>query len=739
MKRLVFACLIAFALCAVTAEAADVTVGHSGWNWGNPQPQGNTLRAVEFAGARGFAAGEFGTLLRTDDRGRSWTGIPTGTTSALSQIAIPDENTVVVGSGCVLRRSDDGGATFKAFSFSASSGCENGIASLSFPSAQTGYLLLANGSLLRTDDGGASFTERGPVPATAATAPSGTPDTPTGLLFTDANTGFAVVRGSSGGSVYRTTDGGATWFQRTTSQQGLNGIYFPDPSIGYAVGSANTVLKTTDGGETWNPKTVPDSIPSSELTSIRCATTSNCLIATGSGERVLRTGNGGNGANGFTSFSPVAQKIYAISFSSASNAVAVGENGTTVLSTNADSGTPSFVPVADPPLPGPFSRLRSGAGSLVLATGEDGKLARSTDGGRHWGTVQVPTSENLSDAWFVDPDTGFVLDAAGQVQRTVDGGDGWSELATGTTAPANALYAVDANVVLLFGPKGVRRATSATDPRFDPVDSKAANGVELTDYDRTIGRPVFAYGRSALLYSGNQGASWKALRSPVKKPHYRRVDFVTGRLGYVLLESGRLFRTTNQGREWTELLGTGTTRAYDLSFADGPNGFVSVDRFGGSGRSGWVLRTDDSGATWHPQLIGPDPLAGGGLVAPDHSTAFALGDGSSLFYTNSVGDQATVSSTLTLVPGRSAVTRSRSVRIAGKMTPPAEGAVVTVSARNPATRKWTVIASPTVSSDGTFTVSHKVRHTTQFVAQWPGTAALTGDGSPVVSVVKRKR
>jgi photosystem II stability/assembly factor-like uncharacterized protein len=737
MKRLSLACLLALVLSAATAGAADVTVGHSGWNWGNPQPQGNTLRAVEFSGARGFAAGEFGTLLRTDDRGRNWTGVPTGTTATLTQIAIPDENTVVVGAGCVLRRSDDGGATFKAFSFSASSGCDNGIASLSFPSAPTGYLLLANGAVLRTEDGGASFSDRGAVPGTAATAPSGTPDTPTDVLFTDANTGFAVVRGSAGGAVYRTTDGGATWFQRATNPQGLNGLQFPDASIGYAVGSANTVLKTTDGGETWNPRNVPDTIPASELTSIRCATTSSCLIATASGERVLRTSNGGNF---FTAFSPAAQKIFAVAFSNASNAVAVGENGTTVLSTNIDTGNPSFVPVADQPLSGPFSRLRSGSGSLVLAPGEGGKLGRSTDGGRHWGTVQVPTSENLRDAWFVDPNVGFALDAGGQVQRTLDGGDGWSELATGTTARPNALYAPDASTVMLFGPKGVRRATSGTDPRFDPVDSKAASSATLTDYDRTAGLALFAYGRAKLIVSSDHGASWRVVKGPVKKPHYRRVDFLTGKLGYALLESGRLFWTRNGGKRWSEMLGIGTARGYDLSFGDASNGYMSLDRFGtGGGTAAWVLRTSDGGSTWRPQLVGPDPFAAGGLVAPDAATAFALGDGSSLFYTSSGGDRANVQSTLTLTPGRATITRPRSVRLAGKLTPPAEGAVVTVSARNPATHRWTVIATPTVSAKGTFTVSHKVRHTTQYVAQWPGSAALAGDGSPMVGVVKRKR
>src|SRR6476659_2378060 len=99
MKRLtpVVAALALAVFASVTAQAADVTVGHSGWNWGNPQPQGNTLRAVEFQGSLGFAAGDFGTLLRTDDGGATWTGVRTGTTASLTSISIADEDTVLVG------------------------------------------------------------------------------------------------------------------------------------------------------------------------------------------------------------------------------------------------------------------------------------------------------------------------------------------------------------------------------------------------------------------------------------------------------------------------------------------------------------------------------------------------------------------------------------------------------------------------------------------------------------------
>jgi len=52
------AALAACALAALPAAAqANVQVGSSGWLWGNPLPQGNTLRAMAFAGTTGYAVG----------------------------------------------------------------------------------------------------------------------------------------------------------------------------------------------------------------------------------------------------------------------------------------------------------------------------------------------------------------------------------------------------------------------------------------------------------------------------------------------------------------------------------------------------------------------------------------------------------------------------------------------------------------------------------------------------------
>lgn len=134
MKRLRLAGTLACAaglLAALPAFApASVQVGSSGWQWGNPLPQGNTVRAMSFAGTTGYAAGDFGTLLRTTDGGSTWSGLLSGTFTDLTTVQAIDGDSLFAGGGCVARRSDDGGATFRRVAFTpAESSCRQPLAS----------------------------------------------------------------------------------------------------------------------------------------------------------------------------------------------------------------------------------------------------------------------------------------------------------------------------------------------------------------------------------------------------------------------------------------------------------------------------------------------------------------------------------------------------------------------------------------------------------------------------------
>ena len=58
------------------------------------------------------------------------------------------------------------------------------------------------------------------------------------------------------GTILRTTDGGATWTLQTSgTTNALNAVSFVDAKTGTAVGVRGTIVRTTDGGATWTPQT----------------------------------------------------------------------------------------------------------------------------------------------------------------------------------------------------------------------------------------------------------------------------------------------------------------------------------------------------------------------------------------------------------------------------------------------------------------------------------------------------
>src|SRR3954451_1325894 len=245
-RRSALLAALAFAAFPAAAHAAPVpvAVAHAGWTWGNPLPQGDSLSALALQGNRGYAVGEFGTMLRTDDGGATWTGVPTGLTEDLTEVQMISADSVVIAGGCPVRRSDDGGKTFRRLPWTASDArCTAGVAGLAFPSATVGYLLLGNGNLLRSSDSGKTWSRRTAVPGTPATS-GASRIAPSDLEFTSINTGFASTTGSGG---FYTTDGGRTWTPVLQLPFSMRVIIFPTASVGYAVGAAPVALKTTDG------------------------------------------------------------------------------------------------------------------------------------------------------------------------------------------------------------------------------------------------------------------------------------------------------------------------------------------------------------------------------------------------------------------------------------------------------------------------------------------------------------
>src|SRR5438034_7511592 len=118
----------------------------------------------------------------------------------------------------------------------------NNLRGASFVDANTGTVVGEYGTIVRTTDGGNSWTIQ----------VSGTTQNLWAVSFKDSNKGTAV---GEGGTILGTTDGGANWVPQTsgTTLQ-LRGVSLSDANNGTAVGEGGTILRTTDGGNSWLPQ-----------------------------------------------------------------------------------------------------------------------------------------------------------------------------------------------------------------------------------------------------------------------------------------------------------------------------------------------------------------------------------------------------------------------------------------------------------------------------------------------------
>jgi photosystem II stability/assembly factor-like uncharacterized protein len=702
------AVLAAAACIAVPAAQAAVGAGHSGWMWADPLPQGHTIRALALRGSLGYAAGDFGTALRTDDGGTTWTALATGVARDLSHVAIADENSVVVAGGCSVRRSDDAGVTFARLPWTASdTRCAAPVAALAFPSEQRGYLVLADGTVERTTDGGSSWN--------ASDLPSvgGAGGTPTDVSFTSDEEGVVTM---STGAIYRTADGGTSWVLAHVAPHGLFGVDFAGKLTGLAVGEGSSVVETFDGGATWIDRGGDGAVT---LTSVSCANALVCLATTDTGDRLLRTTDGG------ARFDPIPSTgdVLAASFGEGSRAVAAGRFGQIIVS---DDGGARWTPIGSR-LGGSFTRLRATSRSLAFAAGLDGTIARTTDAGHTWQPVHVSSSQDITDVSFVDPDFGYALDLTGKLLRTDDGGTSWRIVKTGFSASPQAVLALGDGSVLLIGPHGILRSARRGAP-FHRIRSQAARRAKIFEIDRA-GRALVAYGSRRVAISLNRGRSWKSVRRP-PRALVAAVDFVTRRTGFMLEQNGRLWRTRNRGRTWHDLAAIGTDDAIGLAFSSRSNGYLVLSRFGDDAR-GYLLRTTDGGRTWRPQLITSSPIDADGIAATG-ATDLALSTDGSLFFTTSGGDEGAPSSVKITTPDRRLRGR-RTIRVSGRVAGAAPGSQVLVGRRFRGESGWDHQLA-TVGANGNFTTTWRNARTTTYVAQWIGDDDQAGDGSRTITV-----
>ncbi len=260
----------------------------SGWAAARVSVVTSDLNTVYFDNnRRGWAAGDGGTVITTDDGGITWKQQETTLTDDINDIYFRNKDDGFLLAGNRIWQTANGGARWRETnSFAAQE--FNGLPelySLRFVNKKRGWIVgsisrgqaVTDSLVLTTADGGATW-ERQSVPTRTELID---------LAFDDERRGWVV--GADGVILY-TEDGGVSWtLQRSNTKVTLYNVEFRNARTGWAVGERGTILRTSDGGVTWFAMRSP---VTATLLSVRFVNNDDGY-AVGRGGTVIRTGDGG--------------------------------------------------------------------------------------------------------------------------------------------------------------------------------------------------------------------------------------------------------------------------------------------------------------------------------------------------------------------------------------------------------------------------------------------------------------
>ena len=305
----------------------------------------------------------------------------------------------------------------------------NYILDVHFNNNDSGWVLVGDGSVLKSTNGGTNWNN-------GISPPYGDINW---IQFSDQNTGVAisnykygVMLSSNNGYIWRTTNGGNYWSKKlmTNNDENVNFLQMVNVSTGYVVGS-NKIYKTTNNGDNWSK----DSIAGNHFNSVNFLNANTGWLA-GRNGAIYFTSN--SGFNWIQNVSNTNVHLNSIQFLNINTGFACGESGILCKTTNSGQNW-----VVDIPIPAITRSLKqiyfinSLTGFLVgNKTYYQGLyrtnriLLRTTDQGNNWNSMINDTiygqNNGLNSIYFVNSQTGFLVNNTNQIFITTDQGSVWS-------------------------------------------------------------------------------------------------------------------------------------------------------------------------------------------------------------------------------------------------------------------------------------------------------------------------
>ncbi|MBU0765140.1 MAG: T9SS type A sorting domain-containing protein [Bacteroidetes bacterium] len=264
------------------------------------------------------------------------------------------------------------------------------ISAIVFLDANTG--LVTNGDIYKTSDGGATWTN--------VNAPG---SYIFDFHFLDSQTGFAS---GDHGTILKTTDGGDTWTECVSGMTTpLREIFFPNTNVGYTVENYGDVLKTIDGGSTWSSF----STPQNALRSLWFTDNDNGVISTFGG--IYKTSDGGSSWS-YTGTMFSGTQFF---FSNTTTGYMAGYSDGYFKTTNGGSNwTWIVVPEANGKK---INHIEFLDAAHALAVGNTGLLLYSSDSANTWTATSGVTGSDMMTLCYINENLAFAAGRDGTVVK----------------------------------------------------------------------------------------------------------------------------------------------------------------------------------------------------------------------------------------------------------------------------------------------------------------------------------
>jgi photosystem II stability/assembly factor-like uncharacterized protein len=289
------------------------------------------------------------------------------------------------------------------------------------------------------------------------------------------------------GIVIKTTNGGNSWTQLWTgTEEGLEGISFPDLNTGYVCGWSGYFAKTTNSGVSWSVQTPDTDIYFYTDVVFKDADHGIVTAQTNSGAGVYATSNGGTS---WTTATGVSGIPYGACYVTGDTYFLVTNGGDIQKST--DNGlTWSTVQAAG----GLLFGIDFYNANIGIAAGEDGRILKTYDGGVTWQQQVIAFGQPIwhDFAWKSQNEV-YAVGTPEFIYKSTDGGANWvDDFPQSTYDPAlyDVMFTSD-GIGYICGSQGwfYRKAPQVT-ASFTASNTNTCAGGYIQFTDQSTGTPT---------------------------------------------------------------------------------------------------------------------------------------------------------------------------------------------------------------------------------------------------------